>query len=468
MNLQGIKKLLSQGESLTVEFKAAKDTLSNSVFETVCSFSNRYGGYLFLGVSDSGEALGVNPKAIPALKKNFVNMLNNPEKVSPVLYLNLEEITINGKTILYVYIPISSHVELCSGKIFDRTEDADIDITKSVDLVANLFNRKSMTFTERKLFPYVTKKELRPEIIKRARQMALNKTTDHPWEHIPDMELFKSAGLYEENWVTNEKGFNLAAVLLFGRDEVIRSCVPGYITDAILRKENLDRYDDRLMVETNLIDSFGLLMEFVAKHTLDRFFLVDNKNVSVRSWIAREIISNSLVHREYASVFPAKIVIEKDRLYAENWNKSLKPGRITPEDFTPYPKNPILARFFVNIGLADQLGSGVRNLYKYTKIYSGSEPELLEGDIFKTTVLLTAGDKGSDKGSDKLSPAEENFMESILPYLNEKGQIDAKTAGDITGKSAARIKQIFAKLTETGILEKLGANKNRTYQLVKK
>ncbi|GHT67319.1 hypothetical protein FACS1894110_12600 [Spirochaetia bacterium] len=180
--------------------------------------------------------------------------------------------------------------------------------------------------------------------------------------------------------------------------------------------------------------------------------------------IAREIISNSLVHWEYASVFPAKIVIEKDRIYAENWNKSLKPGRITPEDFTPYPKNPILARFFVNIGLADQLGSGVRNLYKYTKIYSDSEPELLEGDIFKTTVLLTV----EGKSSDKLSPAEENFMESILPYLNKKGQIDAKTAGELTGKSAARIKQIFTRLTEAGILEKLGAIKNRTYQLVKK
>ncbi|GHU92367.1 hypothetical protein FACS189479_01070 [Spirochaetia bacterium] len=151
----------------------------------------------------------------------------------PVLYLNLEEMTVDGKIILYVYIPISSQVELCSGKIFDRTEDADIDITKSVDLVANLFNRKSMTFTERKLFPYVTKKELRPDIIKQARQMALNKTIEHhPWEHISDMELFKSAGLYEENWVTNKKGFNLAAVLLFGRDDVIRSCVPGYITGA--------------------------------------------------------------------------------------------------------------------------------------------------------------------------------------------------------------------------------------------
>ncbi|MDR0877871.1 MAG: putative DNA binding domain-containing protein [Treponema sp.] len=67
MNIQGIKKLLSQGEGLIVEFKAAKDTLSNSIFETVCSFSNRYGGYLFLGVNDFGQVLGVNPKAIPAL-----------------------------------------------------------------------------------------------------------------------------------------------------------------------------------------------------------------------------------------------------------------------------------------------------------------------------------------------------------------------------------------------------------------
>ncbi|GHT67317.1 hypothetical protein FACS1894110_12590 [Spirochaetia bacterium] len=39
------------------------------------------------------------------------------------------------------------------------------------------------------------------------------------------------------------------------------------------------------MVETNLIDSYSLLMEFVAKHTLDRFFLVDDKNVSVRNWL---------------------------------------------------------------------------------------------------------------------------------------------------------------------------------------
>jgi hypothetical protein len=49
---------------------------------------------------------------------------------------------------------------------------------------------------------------------------------------------------------TRKTGFNLAAILLLGREEVIRSCTPNYLTDAILRRENLDRYDDRFMVTT--------------------------------------------------------------------------------------------------------------------------------------------------------------------------------------------------------------------------
>ncbi len=56
--------------------------------------------------------------------------------------------------------------------------------------------------------------------------------------------------------------------------------------------------------------------------------------------------------------------------------------------FSPYPKNPLLASFFVNIGRADTLGSGMRNLYKYTKLYSHAEPVLTEGDVFKIWILL--------------------------------------------------------------------------------
>ena len=85
MTIDQINKLLSTGESLTVEYKECTNALSNSVFETVCSFSNRYGGHMFLGVNDDGKVLGVNPAAVQGMMKNFVNNLNNPTKISPSL-----------------------------------------------------------------------------------------------------------------------------------------------------------------------------------------------------------------------------------------------------------------------------------------------------------------------------------------------------------------------------------------------
>ncbi len=53
--------------------------------------------------------------------------------------------------------------------------------------------------------------------------------------------------------------------------------------------------------------------------------------------------------------------------YTENANRAFRYGRITPKNLEPEPKNSILANFFHQIRLADELGSGVRNLYKYVR-----------------------------------------------------------------------------------------------------
>ena len=474
MTPEQIKQLLAEGEGLTVEFKECINELSNSVFETVCSFSNRYGGHLILGARDDGTVIGVNPKATSLMKKNFINMLGNPQKISPTLLLDLEEIDFDGKLLLYVYIPASSQVELCSNKIYDRIGDADIDITKSTDLAADLYGRKSAAYTEREIFPYVTENEMRLDLVERAQKMAVVRINDHPWKGLAPLDVMKSAGLYDEDWRTGKKGFNLAGILLFGRDDVISSCAPGYETDALVRQINTDRYDDRLTVGTNLIDAYDMLTEFIAKHTMDRFFLVDNLNVSVRSWIAREIVSNILVHREYSKGFLAKIVIESDRIYAENWNRSNRHGRIDPEHFTPDPKNPIIARFFVNIGRADKLGSGVRNLYKYTKIYSGGEPELIEGEVFKTIVPLKGiGAKGFTGDSISDGTTIPNTITNTIPNAitnNETRQklitmiendpsITSKLLGEKLGISERNVKTHIKTLKDAGFLVRIGGTR---------
>lgn len=94
------------------------------------------------------------------------------------------------------------------------------------------------------------------------------------------------------------------------------------------------------------------------------------------------------MHREFTSSYTAKFVIEKDRMYVENANRATKEGFITVDNLEPNSKNPIIAAFFRNIGYADQLGSGVRKLFKYSKYYSGKDPQFVEDDVFRIIVPL--------------------------------------------------------------------------------
>jgi ATP-dependent DNA helicase RecG len=465
MTSEHLRQLLAKGEGLTIEYKECVNGLNNSVWETVCSFSNRYGGHLILGATDDGEPIGVNGNAVQDMKKNFVNMLNNPQKMSPSLMLELEDVEVDGKLLLYVYVSISSQVQVCSGKIYDRNGEADIDVTKSTDIAAHLYGRKSAMFTEREVFPYVTENELRLDLMPRVRKMALSHLPEHPWEKMSDMEILRSAGLYEEDWRTGGKGFNLAAILLLGRDDVIRSCAPGCVTDALLRVEDTERYDDRLVVETNLIEAHDKLMEFIAKHTKDKFFLIGDQRVSVRTWIARELVSNTLAHREYSNAFRARVVIEQRRIYAENWNRSNTHGRINPDDFTPLSKNPLIAKFFMNIGRADQLGSGVRNLYKYTKIYSGGEPELIEGDVFKTIIPLAATSEKQANNERIQANSTSEKKNVVLEYIREHGQATVADFAEIFGLSEGRVRAVLLEMSREGEIEKVGRTKSAYYVL---
>ena len=165
--------------------------------------------------------------------------------------------------------------------------------------------------------------------------------------------------MYGRDRVTGEQGYNLAAVMLLGKDDVIMDVAPAYVTDALVRRVNTDRYDDREVIKTNLIESYERLIEFGRKHLLDKFFLEEDQRKSLRTIIIREMIANVLVHREFTSSYQAKFVIEKERMYVENANRATQEALITPDNLEPNPKSPIIASFFRNIGYADQLGSGV-------------------------------------------------------------------------------------------------------------
>ncbi|MBR4342869.1 MAG: putative DNA binding domain-containing protein [Lachnospiraceae bacterium] len=478
MNREFMQKLLDSGEGYTIEYKKNEQKLSSDVFETVGSFSNRYGGHILLGVIEVerdgrkvGQVTGVEKDSIYDMKRDFINILNNPTKFSPTLYLELEEFDYDGKTVLWTYVPPMSQLCYCNKKVFDRADDADQDVTNKNDRLAEIINRKSAEYRERQILPYANESHLKMELMNQVRKMVKGRDKNHPWKNMDDMEIMRSAGLYVDNMVTGEKGFNLAAILLFGKPEAIKSVVPGYMTDAIYRVENLDRYDDRDMVDVNLIEAYDRLMAFCLKHMDNRFVLDGDISVDARSLIVREVISNILIHRDYSNAFPAKLIIEKDVLRTENWSKSRFNGELDLNSFSPYPKNPLIASFFVNIGLADKLGSGMRNIYKYTRLYSHADPVLSEGDIFEIRIPLNSADVEIVKSDIEGEKSDIAIINSDIE--NTKSDIEARNSDIASTKSDIEVeKSDIAGMNSDSFEKKLPLNilldkcKERSYKSV--
>ena len=54
----------------------------------------------------------------------------------------------------------------------------------------------------------------------------------------------------------------------------------------------------------------------------------------------REIVSNTLAHRDYSSGYPAKMIIDDEKITVENSNLAHGVGALDLQKFEPFPKKP--------------------------------------------------------------------------------------------------------------------------------
>ena len=474
MEQERFKEILEIGETIRVEFKRCGNGIESDTYETVCSFLNRFGGDIFLGVTDSGRVVGVPENSVSSIIKNFISCVSNPDLITPTVYLEPRPLHYEGKTVIHIHINPSAEVHSYKKEIFDRVDDADVHVT-GTSQIAMMYIRKQSIFTERKVFPHIKVEDLRLDLLPTIRRMAVNSANGrHIWQKTDDMELLRSAGLFGTNHETGRHGLNLAAILLLGRDDVIKDVAPAYETDALLRRINIDRYDDREIVCTNLVESYDLLMEFAQKHLPDPFYLENEQRISLRGVICREMVSNILIHREFSSSYPAKFVIENNRIYTENANRASWSGEITLENFEPNPKNPIIASFFRNIGLADKLGSGVRNIFKYAKYYQGGHPHFFEQDVFRTSVEFesTTIKVGNATINATISDTDATINATIseedlqmLRLIQAKPDITYTELSEQLNLHRATVARRIKSLAEKRVISRIGARKTGAWKI---
>ena len=449
-----IKAKIAQGEGLNVEFKTASETLPRNVFETICAFLNRKGGFIFLGVKDNGLIEGIDEAFIPNMLKTLANDMNNMQIMMPTAFVEAETLDIDGKKIICIYVPESYQAHSHKGFYYDRRQEGDYKLTTH-HLISGLYLRKQDVYSENRVFLQLKITDFVEEDFDYVRNIVGVFDKKHAWINMNNDEILCSAKMYLQDEQTGKSGYTLAAALVFGKPETIARVCPQYRTDALCRKADILRYDDRDTVDCNLLQAYERLMAFIRKHTPDRFYLEGDVRLSIRDIIFREMITNMLIHREFYSYFRATLTVYRDTVVAENGNIPYTMGRITPENLKPHTKNPTMFAFFKQLHWVEDLGSGVRNMYKYCPIYvKGTSPVLEEDDIFRQTIRYEE-EKKHDPNTEK-----------ILILLRENPKITAYDLMSELKMSERGIRKILARLITSNIIERQGGRKTGEWIII--
>lgn len=486
MTVDYIKQLISQGETISIEFKKCTDSVSTSVYETVCSFMNRNGGEILMGVSDDGIIQGIKESSILDMLKNLANNLNNQELFYPTVFLLPEVIEVDGKKIVYVNIPESPQVHRYKNKVYDRIGDADKNITYNYHLVENLYLRKQKGSTENNVCPDLSMEDLDEATFNKARSHVAVYDTNHPWLSMSNEELLRSSGFWRRDSLENKEGFVLAVALLFGKELTVLNYCPFHRTDAVYRNMSYHhylhprptdpdtRYDDRATICCNLIESYSRLMDFVKRNLPDKFALDEQSinRLDLRNMLFREIAANMLVHREYTNSFPSKFLIFSDRVITENWTKPMQSGDVTLDTLETHTKNPLITKVFREMRWVEELGSGKKNIRKYAPLYYNKyHLEIQNTEKFVFSITYKDVEKESDGintesgGISGISDGINTHIDGINQLITNLQKIKVTTKAELI--KVAQLIQEKEGVRSAAISESLGYAQRTTERYLK-
>lgn len=150
---------------------------------------------------------------------------------------------------------------------------------------------------------------------------------------------------------------------------------------------------------------------------------------------------------------------------ARSASSSRQPARAY---FDPAPKNPIIARVFTQMGRSEELGSGTRNLYKLSRLYSGADPVLVEGDCFEAFVpvpdVMGGRRLGRADGGETPQDRYEEVRGAVARLLARHGSFPAsQLSHEVTSVGERTVRRYLAKMVEDGELRVVAGGRSTRY-----
>lgn len=390
-------EIIRNGENSYIEFKL--DTVSpNELAEVFIGFANSDGGRVLLGISDSGEIIGITREK---LEEWVINVCRN--NCDPGIIPFIETLEVEpSKKVMVVTIPkgLGSVYKTNRGRWLIRVGSTTRDA--SSEELSRLFQQRGVVHFDIAPVPNSGFDQLDIRRVK------------YYWEVIRKIRIdeieMKLTDLLVNSQImtqTDEGRFiTIAGTLIFVRNPEGFLPQAGITAVRFIGNEMSYETSDREDIEgslVNLYDDYGNIIEygviekaigFVERNTSTFSYMngIIRKDVSqYRKESIREAIVNAVAHRHYS------IIGSKIRLFIFNDRLEVRsPGRI-PNTVTiekmktscHYARNPVIVKFLQHFGYVEDIGLGIPDkIIKLMREHSGKEPELREsGEEFIITLF---------------------------------------------------------------------------------
>ena len=189
----------------------------------------------------------------------------------------------------------------------------------------------------------------------------------------------------------------------------------------------------------------------------------------------REILLNSINHKQYEENNPIQISIYDDKMYV--WNDGKFPDEIAKQDlFKKHyskPYNPLIAQTFFKAGFIESWGRGFEKIRKECEEYGAPLPKVeikSSGVMVKcvpSKVYMELLDKMKGKNDPVNDPVNLDEIErKILEIIKDNASITRKELSRLLDLSEATIKRKLSNLKQHNVIERLGSDKKGSWRIL--
>ena len=360
------------------EVKAAKSELPKNVWESVSAFSNTSGGWIVLGVKQSGKTFEIQGvDNIEKLEQDFLGTLRG-EKFNQRLKATAKRYNIDGKNILAFYVPevdfkpvyynnpINTFIRMGSGD--QRATEGEIRA---------MFRDQSFGKKTEETIPETSIEMLNLNTLKSYR-FALSQT-----QNLVSLREVDDAEFCEQVNITRNGLLTYAGLLMFGKAPYVLRYVPTFCVDYIeIPAPTIEqaevRYTYRIPEQENIWEAvqiilrrFRTLVDAPIHIKEDGFATTDESQYNV----LREALANMVMHCDHFDSLRSCIRVYTDHIEFMNGGSFPLPVKDIIGRIYSKLRNPTIAKLFRFVGIAENAGYGMKKLLSWERL-TGTRPTI--------------------------------------------------------------------------------------------